>query len=434
MKINALKQNGVATLLLDPQKGVVVVYDTELHNIYGGKPTYVSNSGASQQGWFPASSGLVEVSGYRTDVGARMMQNEIKVKKIGDISFPYNYGSGVTDADYPTIVAVQQYEAYSDVIMPGVMYSRPMDAVFAASIEFEAIGDVWDEMYHEWSCEVWGEEARPDAPLKWVFTARYMEYKENVYPRGSRAKTLKVLESIFQPFKDETWGFSNRGTPKKFENAADTLRHMGWKYGLGSYEQYRRLVPIKVVDPHNPSAMEIMAAESTANFTEVIDNGAGVVVISSSSTEDWVISAAFLTPLGWYDYERYESKMVAVAAMGSEYRRGTLVNILRESAMAKYQRDQETLDKKAAEATAMGMENPEPPAAFAETEITISTSNAAGNCIPGTERFRDEHFPGRDSVLLRELWPFRSQQRVYQVIRHIIMGPPPVEITADVAG
>lgn len=67
--------------------------------------------------------------------------------------------------------------------------------------------------------------------------------------------------------------------------------------------------------------------------------------------------------------------------------------------------------------------------AFVEThpqiEVFIHDSVDAGNCRLGTYRFRDQYFPGKNSVTLAELAKYASQHHVATVIRHIMAKEKP---------
>jgi hypothetical protein len=52
--------------------------------------------------------------------------------------------------------------------------------------------------------------------------------------------------------------------------------------------------------------------------------------------------------------------------------------------------------------------------------VTIEDSIAAGNCRFGTENFRDEYFPGREEVTLKDLEPYINKYDVQRVVRYIM--------------
>lgn len=61
-------------------------------------------------------------------------------------------------------------------------------------------------------------------------------------------------------------------------------------------------------------------------------------------------------------------------------------------------------------------------AANAAGVVTMADAIAAGACLPGIERFRDQHFPGRDTVTVGELAAHISDRDVERVIRHTLFG------------
>lgn len=49
---------------------------------------------------------------------------------------------------------------------------------------------------------------------------------------------------------------------------------------------------------------------------------------------------------------------------------------------------------------------------YGKIMVTFEDSLAAGNCRPGTEHFRDKHFPGRDSASVREILAAGEQRKL----------------------
>lgn len=52
--------------------------------------------------------------------------------------------------------------------------------------------------------------------------------------------------------------------------------------------------------------------------------------------------------------------------------------------------------------------------------ITIEDSLDAGNCLPGTERFISEYFPGRTSCTVGELKKYSDNYNVMRIFRHLV--------------
>ena len=55
----------------------------------------------------------------------------------------------------------------------------------------------------------------------------------------------------------------------------------------------------------------------------------------------------------------------------------------------------------------------------ADLDVTIEDGVMAGNCEPGVRRFAERSFPGRQSVRLADLLPFRGDKDVVRVLWHL---------------
>lgn len=134
----------------------------------------------------------------------------------------------------------------------------------------------------------------------------------------------------------------------------------------------------------------------------------------------------------WYDFEAYLDEQKAARIL-SGYRQDVeaLEQELESGARQKHERALEAERIREAEGLQWKERFHELLEKFADLELSVQDSVDAGNCEPGTDRFVRRHFPGRQTVTVRELSQHLGVWGVQRVLEHKLLGKEKPEVRMD---
>jgi len=368
---------GTFDVLLDFADRNITVYNggEEFHARYGGRQYYKSWSGLSGAGWIPTRLDRIVVRGYRTETESPWAA----MSPIGgelEVGIPTcRAGASGQIADgFPALVRMSS----------GLVLCHVCD-LFAV-----LCGGTGTQ--HEYAFEYFaaaGEDSR-------TFCERYDYVGADWWIKKHRGNVHAVLRALRR---------------ECFFRPDDTQPSMPFWRRLGLHWQAdgRAYKVAKGVAWERYAPADLQTREQRQDAAP-----ANVLFLSPlyylQRDRDGNFEAVGISECGGYDYEAAVSPHAAMralmgdhAAITAELDRGIATKAAVDRGAAA------GIDKLTAAI-----------AANAGLVLTIADGLAAGACRVGIERFRDEHFPGRDSVTVAELAPHVTDRDVERVLRHAL--------------
>ncbi len=366
----------------------------DFHSRFGGKQYYQSQSGASGAGWIPAKPTLKKLYGYRIDVGSPWIafsKDKEFAPNVGayEVYVPFSYRTGDTSG-WPVVLR-DRYDA--------ITFCCEEDLGRFLCGQIEATPRVFKTTYHKNTLSGVKEHSA---------TVNVVEG----YNGGRFANARRLIEHLNMA----TIGWSN---PEDVKPEGD---EQFWKR-LGLYRFPNGLFKItRGVCRYKTEAwnLELMCEFVPSNVHALAPN-----LYIQERDGAYVGVGRFEIDSAWYDFEVNLSPEVSfqifrgardvIAALARQLEEGARNKELRERAdrarmklFAHQQEEREKIFRALCEQ-------------FADVEVTVADSLAAGNCVPGTEDFRSREFPEKKSATVKQLSRFLSVHGVRRVLEHILL-------------
>jgi hypothetical protein len=395
---------GTFDVLLDLRSRQLIAYSSEtaaakVHQIYGGKNYYCSCSGMSGAGWIPSHMTLRSIATYRVD-------------------------SAYIEA--PDLASVQE-------TLPGLAIIAP--------INYRG-----GNIPHKWPIAVIKGFRKPYYENNSSYDQLYLldKYGLSEFLVGEEGQfedievSVRYVPSVWEGATERTFPVRvPKGTCLNYRRALVGLfnRELAFKAGEGEQMKtnrfWARLGIWQIGDRFFKIAQNVCRARYTREELSTVE---GLQVASPQNVfvltpnlyiqESDAFEAVALFNIDGEEVEFEERLEVfeAVKAMAGNF--AEVLARLETGARNKLEkvrearRQQEQWAAEQAERDAKFRELCEE---YAELEITLEDSLAAGNCRPGTEDFRNKHFPQRESVKVGELVRFLSVYGVRRVLEYKLL-------------
>jgi len=397
---------GATSAILDLRNGTVEIYNggEEFHARLGGRQYYRSRSGHSGAGWLPDAPYLVKLGTIRRDaqdwydpILPRQDQDEPAYRRrpsplLGWLIWaPYHYGRGCsTLAEHHPIVMIAEHDH---------------DMIVVVADEYELMRLLRGEIdLADQTTQMGGQYfLQPGA-------ATPCSHGVIVVGRVRPSRALYALEEI------QGWLFQRPKAPQPWEAGYAPIHDEAFWSRLGlvdgqdgyRYRLRRGRCTARVLesDCAEPAALQSVAPQSVW-----VPDGTSWLYVQR--VEDGVADAVGRYEVAgvWVDYEiRLEGRRLIEILSGTQRYLRQLADELAAGAARKAASTQET--EVTSELEAFLAQN-------ADLDVTIEDGVMAGNCEPGVRRFAERSFPGRQSVRLADLLPFRGDKDVVRVLWHL---------------
>jgi hypothetical protein len=371
--------------------------------IYGGKQYYTSRSKLSGAGWIPRNPLLIKVGGYRTDAFGEWYKAKTPLWGWHIIA-PYDWRGddkkfpGTEDGSWPIFI-LPSNGAPS-------LYVLPNDGKSILRFLSES-GEKWEDVKEE--------KISFDIYRNWDETEKtHLVFSVIQFPgvRMSRREMAAYCRSFFY------LEFEAIGAPiqSPFLRAINVFRK-GDRYYVLSHDRLVREMFFE-----SEKTLEKLVEVGKKNGVVVLRDNICIIPPNYSVSGDSG-RAIGVFEMGGEEID-YEINLNALEFIRALKNADEIISQLEAGAREKYSRilanrEREKLweiaeaerEKKFQELCRQ----------YAELEISIEDSLAAGNCRPGTEDFRKKFFPNRESVKVGELMRFISVDGVRQVLKHKLL-------------
>lgn len=370
---------GEFDVLIDIPNRAFVVYNggEEFHARYGGKQYYQSRSGLSGAGWIPTRMDRVVVAGYRTETESPWAA----MSPLGGgvmVGIPtYRDGAGQVADGFPVLIQ----RPHEPLV---VCHS---DYFFSAIAAEPGSGEEQEYTFEFFRAP--GEDPR-------TFSAQYSYWGYPQWLRQHRGNVHAVLRALHREVL-----FQRDDTPPSLPFWTRLGLHWqadGCAYKIAKGVAWERFSPADL------QTQEQRQDAAPANVLFLSDRH------YLQRDLDGNFEAVGISECGGYDYETSVLPHVAMRVLMGDHA-GIIVE-LDAGIATKVAVDAATGASSAALSAAID--------ANAGRVLTIADGIAAGACRPGIERFRDQHFPGRDSVTVGELAHYIANRDVERVLRHAL--------------
>jgi len=362
-----------------------------VHEHLGGKNYYCSGTGLTGAGWVPGGMHLRELSTYRVDV---------------------NYPEVDLDAGEP----VFGFRVSVPIARPEIGRSWP---ILAKNI---STGELYFADEHSLFQLLRGEGGRAGfetRTFKWTFVPGV----------GQEPITLELTAQVLDGLGKGNW----------WAAAAIMRRTTHFDWGVETHPQgnefWRRLGLHPAADGmYYKIAGGVCRAKYARTDLEKVEG------LQAAAPANVRVLTPTLYLQGWDDdnYEaiglfafageevEYETRLddqaEIVRALGGEWH--DIASRLEAGARGKWEADRQYRLQQVALATEAEEQERQLQAlleAQGDRDVSLEDSVRAGNCRPGSARFRDQFFPGRDSVRVRELVPHLSNAAVRRLLLSVLL-------------
>lgn len=372
---------GEFDVLLDFAAEETVVYNggDEFHSRYGGEQYYGSWSGLSGAGWIPSRLDRVVVRGYRTETESPWARFE----PIGagvQVGIPtYREGGGRIPAEWPVLI----HRPHKRLVV-----CHP-DYAFQAIAAGLGSGEEQEYTFEFYPAP--GEEHR-------TFSAHYEYWGYPKWLKQNRGNVHAVLRALNRKCFFQ-WGGTVTSLPF-WSRLGLHWQADGCAYKVAKGVAWKRYTQADL------QTQEQRQDAAPANVLFITERH----YLQRSRDGDY--EAVGLSGDGLRDYEIGLTAALAMRALMGEH--AAIIAELDAGIATKVAVDEAA--KAGIDALDAAID------ANSGRVLTIDDGMAAGACRVGIERFRDEHFPGRDAVTVQELARFIADRDVERVLRHALFG------------
>ncbi|MEO8637848.1 MAG: hypothetical protein ABI430_03030 [Candidatus Taylorbacteria bacterium] len=400
-KIEMKWGGGDFNIVLDLRSRNVLEYSSEtaaasIHATYGGKNYYRSLSGASGAGWIPALPWVRILPTYRVDMTSPDFglqpdaDGKVKLPTVlgKAIWAPIDYRGAGIPHDYPFLVEEgDRFVATDRYMLAGYLAGKVPEVETPVSISF--IRSTTSDMETK----------------KWTV----------LHANGDRftfQNLRRALEGRFIHDLAFEWPTSSDGG---YNTTLNFWKRLGLHLVSGAIYKISGRIARKRYTREELSTVETLQVAVPANVT----------VLTPTCYLQEKLEGQF-DAVGLFEFEGVTEDFEitlelpeAVRAMQGQFEE--IVGRLREGAenkirqAAEFRREQE---KHTADLLERDQQFKRLCEEHAELAVTVQDSTDAGNCIPGTEDFRQRSFPSRDSVTVGELVRFVAVPGVRRVLEH----------------
>lgn len=386
-KIELSWGGGSFDVIFDLATGQFIPYfgTEEIHQKYGGRRTYVSNSGSSGAGFIFGTPAIRKLYTYRVDgayIEAPSIYTHLEYNVPGMAwVVPIDYRNSIMPGDWP-IVVIREGEI--TLLENGYLFIND----FLSGKEADRVSEVKISYIKSTT-----------SPEKKLFCWRVRHMYDRLPNNTKRVLQAMFLEDL--SFKtdlaeqtNEFWGnlgLHDFGDGFLYKISQGICRDRYTRGELQDVGLFQRTVPsnVYIISP---------------NLYLQDYNGFG---------NDYNAVGFFNFDNREYCYEKVIHADQVLKVFSGDYYE--LENELREHAHQKWENDLEMLVQEEAKEKLI--------AEFCESNpgmlISISDSMAAGNCEPGTRNFTDKYFEGKEEVSLSDLSKYQKLPNVGRVIWHL---------------
>lgn len=397
---------GTFDVLLDLRSRRLIVYSestaVKVHETYGGENYYRSRSGMSGAGWIHGHMALRPVTTYRVNsayVGTPKLRDIPETVPGFAVIVPIDYRDGSIPPEWPIVVRDSGFGRYGPLYM---VDAYGLDALLTGKEQF--FEDI--EVRVQYVPDVWAEAIERIFPIR--------------VRKGTHLAYRRALVSLF---KDEL-AFNAFNTGEDEQAEAETnrfwkrlgLRQIGDRFfkivqsvcwARYTREELSTVEGLQVASPQNVLVLTptFYLQESGASRTF---EAVGLFDIDGEKEE--------------VEFEERLETAEAVKAMTGNF--AEILAKFEAGARKKLERarearrQQEQWAKEWAERDAKFRELCRQ---YAEIEVSVEDSIAAGNYRPDTEEFRKKYFTERESVTVKELMRFLPVCGVQRVLEHKLL-------------
>jgi len=397
MRLNLEFGQGWITAFIDLKKGNIVEYDSStadaVHEAYGGKQHYHSCSGCSGAGWIDGGLHLRPVNVYRVDTNYPMFDtsNSVEVLPGRMVFHPFSRG-GSKNQEYPVITVMGEGIPRIHVL-DNYPWLKPCPT---DSEEFVMA-------FHQPRYRL--DESLTDAQ-KGEVTVYHKTVKMANLGEHSDRIIRRVLEGLYHS-----------------EFATVVPESNNWWIHLGLYPRGDSVWKItnsiiRYAVPMSELTTEKLQKLSPANVQFFSPD-----FYVQERSEKYSRSSNFVaTARETIDGEEYEYELELNTSQIVNVLRGRYETIREEclegcrnkaASDAEYRRNTRQAEQFKARFGELVEQH-------GDRVVTIADSVAASNCEVGSCHWRDEHYPGRDEVSLKELSYHQDNSSVWRVLRYIL--------------